>query len=275
MSAVDFLAKEKIWFDKPRYDEAERRFYEHMNGSPQPTKDAGANTILQDIARARENIQKSLAGSTGSSTSSSSADHGELVSRIKSLELENQSLHKVVENLRAALSKLECRVAVLEKSPAAVSPASAPSVPYTNGTAVQQKTSTPAKEEEEDDDDIDLFGSDEDEEADKLKEQRLKEYAEKKAKKPAIIAKSSILLDVKPWDDETDMAKLEECVRSVQADGLLWGTSKLVPVGYGIKKLQIACVVEDDKVGTDMLEEEITKFEDYVQSVDVAAFNKI
>lgn len=68
------------------------------------------------------------------------------------------------------------------------------------------------------------------------------------------------------WDDETDMAKLEECVRSVQADGLLWGTSKLVPVGYGIKKLQIACVVEDDKVGTDLLEEEITKFEDYVSS---------
>lgn len=68
------------------------------------------------------------------------------------------------------------------------------------------------------------------------------------------------------WDDETDMAKLEECVRSVQADGLLWGTSKLVPVGYGIKKLQIACVVEDDKVGTDMLEEEITKFEDYVST---------
>lgn len=68
------------------------------------------------------------------------------------------------------------------------------------------------------------------------------------------------------WDDETDMAKLEECVRSVQADGLLWGTSKLVPVGYGIKKLQIACVVEDDKVGTDLLEEEITKFEDYVST---------
>ena len=62
------------------------------------------------------------------------------------------------------------------------------------------------------------------------------------------------------------MGKLEECVRSVQADGLLWGTSKLVPVGYGIKKLQIACVVEDEKVGTDLLEEEITKFEDFVSS---------
>lgn len=60
------------------------------------------------------------------------------------------------------------------------------------------------------------------------------------------------------------MAQLEQCVRSVQMDGLLWGASKLVPVGYGIKKLQINCVVEDDKVGTDILEEEITKFEDFV-----------
>ena len=43
---------------------------------------------------------------------------------------------------------------------------------------------------------------------------------------PALIAKSSILLDVKPWDDETDMAKLEECVRSIQMDGLVWGQCK-------------------------------------------------
>lgn len=62
------------------------------------------------------------------------------------------------------------------------------------------------------------------------------------------------------------MAKMEENVRSVQMDGLVWGASKLVPVGYGIKKLQIQCVVEDDKVGTDILEEEITKFEDYVSA---------
>ena len=80
---------------------------------------------------------------------------------------------------------------------------------------------------------------------------------------------------MQPWDDETDMVKLEEAVRAIQADGLLWGASKLVPVGYGIKKLQISCVVEDDKVGTDFLEENITGIEDYVQSMDVAAFNKI
>ncbi|KAM4565654.1 phenylalanine--tRNA ligase beta subunit [Odontesthes bonariensis] len=128
------------------------------------------------------------------------------------------------------------------------------------------------------DDDINLFGSDDEVESTEaaiIKEQRITEYVAKKSKKPALVAKSSILLDVKPWDDETDMAKLEECVRSVGMDGLLWGQSKLVPVGYGIKKLQIGCVVEDDKVGTDQLEEALTAFEEYVQSVDVAAFNKI
>ncbi|XP_069471668.1 elongation factor 1-beta [Ambystoma mexicanum] len=144
---------------------------------------------------------------------------------------------------------------------------------------IEDTTGSKATEsKEDDDDDIDLFGSDEEEESEeskRIREERLAQYESKKSKKPALIAKSSILLDVKPWDDETDMAKLEECVRSIQMDGLLWGQSKLVPVGYGIRKLQIGCVVEDDKVGTDILEEQITAFEDYVQSMDVAAFNKI
>ena len=54
--------------------------------------------------------------------------------------------------------------------------------------------------EDDEDDDIDLFGSDEEEdkEAARLREERLRQYTEKKAKKPALVAKSSILLDVKP-----------------------------------------------------------------------------
>ena len=84
-----------------------------------------------------------------------------------------------------------------------------------------------------------------------------------------------VILDVKPWDDTTNLEEMEKNVRSIELDGLVWGTSKLVPVGYGIKKLQISCVVEDDKVGVDDLEEKITAFEDYVQSIDVAAFNKL
>ena len=40
---------------------------------------------------------------------------------------------------------------------------------------------------------------------------------------PSVIAKSSLLIDVKPWDDETDMKELEKCVRTIEMDGLLWG----------------------------------------------------
>jgi len=97
----------------------------------------------------------------------------------------------------------------------------------------------------------------------------------KKAKKPTVIAKSEIVLDVKPWDDETNLEELERNVRSIELDGLIWGTSRLVPLAYTIKKLQIGCVVEDDKVGTDILEERITAFDDLAQSVDIAAFRKI
>lgn len=43
---------------------------------------------------------------------------------------------------------------------------------------------------------------------------------------PALIAKSSIVLDVKPWDDETDMEAMEKLVRTVETDGLIWGKGK-------------------------------------------------
>lgn len=43
---------------------------------------------------------------------------------------------------------------------------------------------------------------------------------------PALIAKSNIILDVKPWDDETDMKKMEEEVRKITTDGLIWGACK-------------------------------------------------
>uniref|UniRef100_A0A452SZ22 Elongation factor 1-delta n=1 Tax=Ursus maritimus TaxID=29073 RepID=A0A452SZ22_URSMA len=262
--ATNFLVHEKIWFDKFKYDDAERRFYEQMNGpvAGSSRQENGASVILRDIARARENIQKSLAGSSGPGASGGpSGDHSELAVRIASLEVENQSLRG--GNWGPGGTGLSLPPQWQHVSP------------MRQAEPPARKAATAAEDDE--DDAIDLFGSDEEEdkEAARLREERLRQYAEKKARKPELVAKSSILLDVKPWDDETDMAQLEACVRSVQLDGLTWGGSKLVPVGYGIRKLQIQCVVEDDKVGTDLLEEEITKFEEHVQSVDIAAFNKI
>ncbi|KAF9581961.1 Translation elongation factor 1 beta [Lunasporangiospora selenospora] len=130
---------------------------------------------------------------------------------------------------------------------------------------------------DEDDDDVDLFGSDDevDEEAERVKAERVAAYNAKKANKPKVAAKSVCTIDVKPWDDETDMVALEAHVRSVEMDGLVWGLSKLVPIGYGIKKLQITAVVEDDKVSMDTLEEQVTAAEDYVQSMDLAAMQKL
>lgn len=71
------------------------------------------------------------------------------------------------------------------------------------------------------------------------------------------------------------MKALEESVRGIEKDGLVWGASKLIPVGYGVKKLQINLVVEDDKISLEELEEEIQGFEDYVQSTDVVAMQKL
>uniref|UniRef100_A0A2R9A003 Translation elongation factor EF1B beta/delta subunit guanine nucleotide exchange domain-containing protein n=1 Tax=Pan paniscus TaxID=9597 RepID=A0A2R9A003_PANPA len=249
--ATNFLVHEKIWFDKFKYDDAERRFYEQMNGPV-----AGASR--------QENGPGASSGP--------SRDHSELVVRITSLKVENQSLRSVVQELQQVISKLEARLNVLEKnSPGhrATAPQTQHMSPMRQVEPLAKKPFTPA--EDDNDDDTDLFGSDneeEDKKAAQLQEERLQQYTEKKAKKPELVAKSSILLDFKPWDDETDMAQLEACVRSIQLEGLL------VPVGYGIRKLQIQCVVEDDKVGTDLLEE-ITKFEEHVQTVDIAAFNKI
>ncbi|XP_047979748.1 elongation factor 1-beta 2-like isoform X1 [Salvia hispanica] len=130
------------------------------------------------------------------------------------------------------------------------------------------------EEAADDDDDLDLFG-DETEEEKKAAEAR--EAAKAPAKKKES-GKSSVLMDIKPWDDETDMKKLEEAVRSIEMPGLLWGASKLVAVGYGIKKLQIMLTIVDDLVSVDtMIEEQLTvePLNEYIQSCDIVAFNKI
>lgn len=131
----------------------------------------------------------------------------------------------------------------------------------------------------DDDDEVDLFGSDEDEEEDPEvvaeRERRLAEYKKKKEGKVKPAAKSIVTMDVKPWDDETDLEQLKANVIAIEQDGLVWGASKWVPVGFGIKKLQINLVVEDEKVSLDELQQKIEEDEDHVQSTDIAAMQKL
>ena len=58
-------------------------------------------------------------------------------------------------------------------------------------------------------------------------------------------------------------------------EGLQWKTEyKKVPVAYNIKKLQMGCTIEDDKILTDDIFDKILAWEDEVQSVDVVIFQK-
>jgi elongation factor 1-beta len=125
-----------------------------------------------------------------------------------------------------------------------------------------------------DDEDVDLFGEETEEEKAAL-EAKKKADADKKKEKKVVIAKSSILVDIKPWDDTTDLKELQQKLTAIEKDGLLWGDHKLVPVAFGLKKLQQLLVIEDDKISGDDLEDMIMGFEDYVQSMDIVAWNKV
>merc|ERR1711874_625439 len=123
-------------------------------------------------------------------TGLSATDEMALVKKLNALETENKQLKKVTDDLKALVLSLEARVGSLEGGkPAAAKPAPAPA---------------PAAAEEDDEDDVDLFGSEDEEESEekrRITEERLKAYHEKKAKRPQVIAKTSVLFDIKPWDD--------------------------------------------------------------------------
>jgi elongation factor 1-beta len=71
--------------------------------------------------------------------------------------------------------------------------------PQANGQGAATAAVPETRQEE---DDVDLFGSDdeeEDEEATCAREQRLREYQQRKAGKVKPAAKTTVMLDVKPW----------------------------------------------------------------------------
>lgn len=255
------LTQEKIWFDKPSYDRAERLYFESMAKENQQTTSpnfSAGGSLAIEVAKAHQYIKESL----------QYVDNIAVVTGlINPPESVKDNLDGVIEGLMSAVNNLEKRVKVLEDKCNKIS---------------NDQSDPPLEQKEEkadDDNDVDLFGSDsegeEDAEAARIREERLAAYAAKKSKKPVLIAKSNIILDVKPWGSDVDMKEMETEVRKIETDGLLWGAAQLVPLAYGIHKLQISCVVEDEKVSVDWLTEEIQQIEDHVQSVDIAAFNKV
>merc|ERR1712173_312575 len=133
--------------------------------------------------------------------------------RVEKLEKENNEIKAQLQAALARLDQLEAAKPAVAAPVAAVCPA--------------KKEEEPAKKEEsedDDDDDCDFFddSDSEDEEAkaaaEALKAKRVAEYnarkAEKAAKKGVVAAKSMITLDVKPFDDETDLDALAAKIKS-------------------------------------------------------------
>eukprot|EP00975_Prorocentrum_lima_P011890 2527611-Prorocentrum_lima.AAC.1 len=81
--------------------------------------------------------------------------------------------------------------------------------------------------------------------ADKAK--AAKEKAKKKKKDK--VEKSQVVIEVKPWEADQNLDDLYKKICStIVVDGLQWGEAyNLEEVGYGIKKLVMSCVIEDDK----------------------------
>ncbi|GFR14048.1 elongation factor 1-beta [Trichonephila clavata] len=255
------LQRENIWVDAARYQDVERQYQE-----------ARAQARFHNVANEnqRKNPHSFKNKVQGNVKAEITGDYeSDLVNRVHSLEVEKDEMKqrfiemsKKMEEISKKLDELTLNSGLKIKTDK-----------HQSGLPIQNKLNVNGPAE---DDDIDLFGSDEETDEDKrIKEERLKAYENKKAKKPALVAKSSVVLDVKPWSDETDMKELEIAVRKIAMDGLTWGASKLVPLAYGIRKLQIIAIVEDDKVSVDGLQESIEEIEDLVQSVDIAAFNKL
>lgn len=90
---------------------------------------------------------------------------------------------------------------------------------------------------------------------------------QKKTKKPAPVAKSLVVLEVKPWGPDVDLDTLGKRIYTeIKQDGLFWKTEfKKEPVAFGVFKIVIGMTIEDDKVSVDDLIEKITEqFEEEV-----------
>merc|ERR1712227_1111137 len=131
MSALVF---ENYWQNKAACDDAERAYYQKLSGCKV------------------DNLSSGL----------SASEEMALMKKLGDLEVENKSLKKVTDDLKALVLSLTARVEILEGGKPSTKAAPAPAA---------------------DDDDVDLFGSDEeedDEEKKRITEERLKAYNEKK-----------------------------------------------------------------------------------------------
>uniref|UniRef100_A0A7E4W3L2 EF1_GNE domain-containing protein n=1 Tax=Panagrellus redivivus TaxID=6233 RepID=A0A7E4W3L2_PANRE len=88
------------------------------------------------------------------------------------------------------------------------------------------------------------------------------------------VAKSNVIVDVKPLEATTSIEDIEKAIRSIELNGLFWRTSEKLHIAYGIYKLRISCTIEDELVPIYAVSEAVLELTELVQSVDFIAINK-
>lgn len=123
------------------------------------------------------------------------------------------------------------------------------------------KPAAPAAAE---DDDVDLFGDDPEAE-----EEAKKLAASKAAEHKVEVGKSNVVFEVKPASSSVNLDEVAQKITTLVArEGLKWGDDfKKVPIGYGIFKLHIGCMMMDN-ISTDELIEEMMELKGMVEQDD-------
>ena len=139
----------------------------------------------------------------------------------------------------------------------------------------KEKEGEKKDEGKKEEDDLDLFGE-ENEDDIKAKEKMKKKNKDKKKDKKKPVDKSHVILEIKGWEEGQDLEALaKKIISTIKKDGLQWNTGyKLEDVAFGIKKLVIAFLAEDDKCSVQEIQDELESWKDDIQSVDIVSFNK-
>ena len=139
----------------------------------------------------------------------------------------------------------------------------------------KEKEGEKKDEGKKEEDDLDLFGE-ENEDDIKAKEEMKKKNKDKKKDKKKPVDKSHVILEIKGWEEGQDLEALaKKIISTIKKDGLQWNTGyKLEEVAFGIKKLVIAFLAEDDKCSVQEVQDELESWTDDIQSVDIVSFNK-
>lgn len=128
-------------------------------------------------------------------------------------------------------------------------------------------------EEKKEDDDFDPFAEETQEDKEKLENLKKKNKEEGKKKKDDKKgpARSLILIEVKGWDSEQDFDALaQKIIKEIKMNGLQWKEEyKLAEVAFGVKKIILGMVVEDDICSVDDITEKLEAWEDDISSVNI------